>query len=83
MVVTVLRNNNICNSTFLLETVYLRSHVIRIGHYYSEKVADFEDAEYPIYLTPIILAAKLHRVEIIQLLNDEGHSEIHPISGLY
>ena len=44
-------------------------------------MADFEDAEYPIFLTPIILAAKLHRVEIIKMLTKAEHSEIHPISS--
>ena len=44
-----------------------------------KKLDDYEDAEFPLFVTPIVLAAKLHRVEIIKLLINEKHSEIHPL----
>ena len=44
-------------------------------------VRGFEDSEFPVYMTPIVLAAQLDRVEIIRILSDHGHSEIHPISS--
>ena len=48
---------------------------------YSKILEEFEDAEFPIYLTPAILAAQLHRADILQLLKERGASEIHPITS--
>ena len=41
----------------------------------------FEDAEFSSYITPIILAAKLQRQDIVQLLIDEDCCEIHALTG--
>ena len=47
-----------------------------------DEVDDIENAMFPLFVTPITLAARLHRSEIIELICKEGHSDIHPISGI-
>ena len=44
---------------------------------------DLEDAEFPIYLTPVLLAAQTHRADILKLLlSRPGASiELHPLTG--
>ena len=45
------------------------------------KIPGYEDAEYATYITPIILAAKLERQEMIRILLVHNASEIHPLTG--
>ena len=45
------------------------------------QIPGYEDAEYAPYITPIILAAKLERQDMIRLLLEHNASEIHPLTG--
>ena len=49
---------------------------------FRDDVDDIENAMFPLFVTPITLAARLHRSDIIELICKEGHSDIHPISGM-
>ena len=62
-----------------LVTWYVRCVPVLLRKFLEE----LEDAEYPLYLTPVLLASQLHRTDILQLLlsRPDASNELHPLTG--